>query len=170
LPPTGYECEIVESPPWAADFPTNCPICLHVLRDPQLTNCGHTFCKMCIKQAQSSKVKTCPECKQTKVTTFPRADLQRKLNDLQVRCRFQFEEQVCDWRGKLKDFEKHLNLVPTCEDELFPGYELTFHQKLILCAFEQHRSYLSHLCNHISDTVKGNEFYENIVITGSGHI
>jgi len=77
---------------------------------------------------------------------------------------------VCDWRGKLKDFEKHLNLVPTCEDELFPGYELTFHQKLILCAFEQHRSYLSHLCNHISDTVKGNEFYENIVITGSGHI
>jgi len=122
--PTGYECEIIESPPWAAHFPTNCPICLHVLRDPQQTICGHTFCKMCIKQAQASKTKMCPECKQTNVTTFPHESLRRLLNDLQVRCTFQNEERTCDWTGKLREFEQHLNLIPECEDELLTGCEL----------------------------------------------
>ena len=120
----GYECEIVESPPWAADSPTNCPICLHILRDPQLTNCGHSFCKMCMKQAQASKAKTCPECKQTKVTTFPQENLQWLLNELQVRCTFQNEERTCNWMEKLRALDKHLNWIPPCEDELLTGCEL----------------------------------------------
>ena len=79
---------------------------------------------MCIKQAQASKTKTCPECKQTKVTTFPHESLRRLLNDLQVRCTFQNEERTCDWTGKLRELDKHLNLIPKCEDELLTGCEL----------------------------------------------
>ena len=33
----GYDCEFVEQPP--AAFQTECPICLHILREPCLISC-----------------------------------------------------------------------------------------------------------------------------------
>jgi len=47
----------------------------------------------------------------------------------------------------------------------FKTVESALHQRMQeFHAFDQHRSYLSHLCNHISGPVEGNEFYEDIVI------
>ena len=114
----GYECEIIDPPVWAPALPTNCPICLQVLRNPRQTNCGHIFCEVCIEALQEQ---ICPECKQTNISTFPHESLRRLLNDLKVQCTIQDEERVCDWTGKLKELDDHLNLNPTSPDVLQTG-------------------------------------------------
>ena len=117
----GYECKIIDPPAWAKALPTTCPICLQVLRNPQQTICGHTFCEICLKKAQASQKQMCPECKKPKVSTFPHESLRRLLNDLQVQCTIHNEEGVCDWTGKLREVDNHLNLSPTSPDQLLTG-------------------------------------------------
>ena len=47
----------------------------------------------------------------------------------------------------------------------FRAVQSALHQRLQeFRAFDQHRSCLSHLCNHLSDAIQGNEFNEDIVI------
>ena len=47
----------------------------------------------------------------------------------------------------------------------FKAIQSALHQRLQeFHAFDQHRSCLSHLCNHLSDAIRGNEFNEDIVI------
>uniref|UniRef100_A0A8C9CZ32 Tripartite motif-containing protein 75 n=1 Tax=Panthera leo TaxID=9689 RepID=A0A8C9CZ32_PANLE len=43
----------------------NCPICLDYLRDPVTTECGHNFCRCCIRQswADLSDSFPCPVCR-----------------------------------------------------------------------------------------------------------
>ena len=43
------------------------------------------------------------------------------LNDLQVQCTSQNEEGECDWTGKLRELDNHLNLNPTAPDQLLTG-------------------------------------------------
>ena len=117
----GYECEIIDPPAWVAALPTTCPICLQVLRNPRQTECGHIFCEVCIEQFQASHKQTCPECKQTPISISPHESLRRLLNDLQVQCTGQNEEGVCDWTGKLRELDDHLNLNPTEPDQLLTG-------------------------------------------------
>lgn len=48
------------------ESPITCPICLENVRNniPVSTNCGHIFCKECLRQALQS-VKKCPMCKKS---------------------------------------------------------------------------------------------------------
>ena len=54
-------------------------------------------------------------------STFQDKHFQRKLNDLQVQCTSQDKEGVCDWTGKLRELDNHLNLSPASPDQLLTG-------------------------------------------------
>ena len=58
-PVCGFECEFVEPPP--KFFRTECPICLHVLREPcQVSCCGKCFCYECLDRVRDSDDPACP--------------------------------------------------------------------------------------------------------------
>lgn len=46
-----------------------CLICKEILRDAMITNCGHTFCNGCIRDAVTAAPR-CPHCDQSQVKFF----------------------------------------------------------------------------------------------------
>ena len=98
----GYECEFVDS---VKDF--ECPLCLHVTRDPNLTSCcGQHFCQVCINQILAEK-RPCPFCKDRKFTVFLDKKQKRKVLELKVYCTM--KEQGCSWTGELGGLSRHLD-------------------------------------------------------------
>ena len=41
----------------------NCPICLDEAKDPIVTNCGHRYCKECLKKCVERISRDCPFCR-----------------------------------------------------------------------------------------------------------
>ncbi len=99
---SGYQCELVES---VGDY--ECPICLHVTREPSLTSCcGQHFCQVCIQKILTDN-KPCPLCKEKGFTTLLDKKQRRRVLDLKVYC--DKKADGCDWVGGLGELEQHLS-------------------------------------------------------------
>ena len=111
----GYDCELVEPPP--AAFQTECPICLHVLKEPCLISCpcGQKICRECVEQIKEDG-KPCPLCNKTNFTFMRDYGLERFLKEQEVWC--SHKKDGCEWRGKLGKYEQHLNEDPSPENQL----------------------------------------------------
>ena len=115
----GFECEFVEAP---VDYlQSECPICLHILREPyQVTCCGKSFCRRCIERVKGSN-KPCPCCNKGDFNDFPNLGLQQPLYGFKVYCINKGEG--CEWRGELGKLNNHLNLNPQDRNKELEGCE-----------------------------------------------
>ncbi len=103
-PLSGYQCEFVES---VRDY--ECPLCLHVTREPSLTSCcGQHFCQACIQKILTDN-KPCPfcNCKGDSFTTLLDKKQRRRVLDLKVNC--DKKADGCDWVCGLGELEQHLS-------------------------------------------------------------
>ncbi|XP_064385541.1 TNF receptor-associated factor 4-like [Halichondria panicea] len=98
---SGYQSEFVES---VGDY--ECPLCLHVTREPSLTSCcGQHFCQACIQKILTDN-KPCPLCKENSFTTLLDKKQRRRVLDLKIYC--DKKAKGCDWVGGLGEREQHL--------------------------------------------------------------
>ena len=111
----GYDCEFVTALPEA--FQTECPICLSILKEPCLISClcGQKICSECVKKIKEEG-KPCPLCNKTDFTFIRDYGLERYLKAQDVHC--SKKKLGCQWKGKLGDFEQHLNENPSPEKQL----------------------------------------------------
>ena len=141
----GFECEFVEAP--AECLQSECPICLHILREPyQVTCCGKSFCRQCIERVKDNN-KPCPCCNKDSFNDFPNKGLQQPLYGFKVYCTK--KEKGCEWKGELGKLDKHLNMNPQDEKE-FEGCELA-EIKCSYCSDVIVRSKLFHHKNKLCD-------------------
>ena len=113
--PGGYDCEFVTPLPEALQ--AECPICLSILREPCLISCpcGQKICRECVEGIKNEK-KPCPLCNKTDFTFLRDHWLERQLKAQVVYC--SKKKLGCQWKGKLGDFEQHLNENPSPEEQL----------------------------------------------------
>ena len=111
----GYDCEFVTPPPDA--FQAECPICLQVLKEPCLISCpcGQKICRECVEQIKKDN-KPCPLCNLTDFTYIRDHGLERYLKEQEVWC--SKKKDGCEWKGKLGEYEQHLNRNPSPENQL----------------------------------------------------
>lgn len=103
----GFDCEFIESP---KELQTDCPICLHILREPyQATCCGYIYCRNCIERVRVDS-KPCPTCNSTDFELFPDKRLHKSLYGFKVWCSNRSEG--CNWSGELRELVAHLNSEP----------------------------------------------------------
>ena len=111
----GYDCEFVERPSDAVQG-GECPVCLLVLKEPCLTGCcGHKFCRVCIERVKKD-TKPCPLRNELDFSFMQELALERYLKDLDVWC--SYKKVGCEWRGKLRKYEQHLNKTPSPESQV----------------------------------------------------
>ena len=95
---------------------SECPICLLVLREPyQATCCGKSFCKECIERLKN-RSNSCPTCKAENFFSYPNKGLEQSLYDFEVYC--SHKSKGCEWRGELRELDKHLNSEPPTDKSL----------------------------------------------------
>ena len=84
-----------------------CPLCLHVTREPNLTSCcGQHFCGSCINRIITDR-KPCPFCKERRFSVLLDKKQKRKVLELEVEC--SERNKNCTWTGKLSDLDAHVN-------------------------------------------------------------
>ena len=111
----GYDCEFVTPPPDA--FQTECPVCLQIPREPCVISCkcGKEFCRECIERIKQDN-KPCPMCNKSEFTFLRHYGSERYLNAQEVFC--SRKNDGCEWKGKLKEYEQHLNESPAPDNQL----------------------------------------------------
>ena len=142
----GIECEFVEKPPKAVQ--SECPICLLVLREPyQATCCGKSFCKECIERVKANN-QDCPTCNDKNFNLFHNKGLQQSLNDFKVYC--SHWSKGCEWRGELRELDKHLNSDPPADKSL-EGCPFTVIKCPLSCDSCEKGVYRKDVKSHVND-------------------
>jgi hypothetical protein len=97
----GYPLDIFVQPKEVEEKGLKCPVCLHVCKDPSLTECGHVFCKRCLETMATEELFDCSVCNKPigKIASNPY--IQRMVNSLTVKC------PHCVWTGSLSDLDLH---------------------------------------------------------------
>lgn len=99
----GYECHVVDE-----DHDLSCPICLMILKEPQLMSCcGVKTCSICMTSIKEGSKPECPWCREKEFTTMLDKSTMRQVLSLEVYCNNK-EETGCDWTGELRNLEDHL--------------------------------------------------------------
>ena len=83
-----------------------CCICEEIFNNPiRIKECGHTFCKCCLKKWNKYN-KNCPLCRKKFIFKNIKRDniAYNIINDLDVFC----DNKNCPWKGKLLKLKKHL--------------------------------------------------------------
>ena len=111
----GYDCEFVNPPPDA--FQAECPICLQILKEPCVIDCpcGQKMCRECVERIEEAG-KPCPLCNKTDFSFIRDYRLETYLKSCDVWC--SKKKDGCKWRGKLGEFEQHLNRNPSPGNQL----------------------------------------------------
>ena len=110
----GYDCQLVNLPP--SHIQTECSVCLQILKEPCIVSCcGHKFCRECIEPVVEAG-KDCPLCNQPGFSFMREQSLDRALLDFDVFCSAQGDG--CEWTGKLRKLEHHLNRSYSPENQL----------------------------------------------------
>ena len=79
-------------------------------------SCGQKICRECVEKIKKDK-KLCPLCNKMEITLFMQDyGLERYLKAQDVYC--SKKKLGCQWKGKLGDFEQHLNENPSPEEQL----------------------------------------------------
>ena len=113
----GYDCEFATPQPDVVQ--TECPICLMIPKEPCVISCpcGKEFCRECIERIKKDN-KPCPLCNLTDFTFLRHHGSERYLKAQEVWCSYKKEKDGCEWRGKLGEYEQHLNRNPSPENQL----------------------------------------------------
>lgn len=82
-----------------------CPLCLDVLTEPCLTDCGHHFCNGCLAPLLKDK-DPCPVCRETEFESMRNLAIERRISNMKVYC--SFRDQGCEWIGTRKELEGHV--------------------------------------------------------------
>ena len=84
-----------------------CPICHMLLREPQQTDCGHEFCRDCVRPLMRDDKLTCPICRAESLPNqiFDDKRLKREIMGLKINC--DQNDKGCKWSGELRQREKH---------------------------------------------------------------
>ena len=131
----GYSCEFVEDVP--KEIQTDCSICLHVLKDPQMVGCCcYSFCNSCIQRVLH-KFNKCPLCNQRNPMTVADKQLARTLKQKKVKCTH--DKEGCKWTGALSMLDDHLDTVRRTDG----------------CVFKKMR------CRHCNTTLQKNQMKDH---------
>ena len=99
---SGYQCDFADS---VGDY--ECPLCLHVTREPSLTSCcGQHFCQACINSLLVVRT-PCPLCKSADYSVFLDKKQKRRVLSLTVHC--SNKACGCEWMKSLSELEGHLS-------------------------------------------------------------
>lgn len=99
----GYENSFVNEIPERL----RCLICFLPSRDPNLLSCcGIKACRSCIDRVKFQG-NPCPHCQEVHYDTMLDKQLSREILSLKVYCKH--KEKGCEWKGELRDADKHEN-------------------------------------------------------------
>ena len=142
-----------------------CPICSHILLDPQLLSCcGHHFCDACVKRLHHDR-RPCALCNEPKFTALLDKGKQRLILQRKVYCLN--KQNGCQWQGELGLLAGHLSegdpprRVPLCQYEFVPCSNEGCDEKVLRVNMEQHlnsecqyRRLVCQYCNDLEATYK----------------